>query len=511
MDNMKLITEIAKENNINSDLDLYGKYKAKINEYIPKNNKKGKLILVTSTNPTPMGEGKTTLSIGLVDSLKYLNKNAVVVLREPSLGPVFGSKGGAAGGGLAKVVPEDDINLHFNGDFHAITSANNLLCAIIDNHIYQGNELKIKEVTFKRCLDVNDRALRHIKLDSREESFVITPASEIMAIFCLSTSFDDLKRRLGNIIVGFNEDNKAVLAKELNCVDALALLLKDAIKPNLVQTLFNSPAIVHGGPFANIAHGCNSIIATKYALDNFDYVVTEAGFGSDCGALKFLDLKCNVANIYPDLIVINSTIKALKYNGNDNLKEGFENLKYHINLMKNYSDKIIVSLNKFDTDTDDEIAKLKELVENENVPFVVSTMFKDGNTGCLDLANIIDEYAVNEKRFKAYENEDTIYEKIEKLCHMYGAKEVIYTDEAKKNIDKILNDDLYKNFRICIAKTPASITDDKNKLGAPKDFTMTVTNIQVEGGAEFIVVYMGNILTMPGLGKTPNYEKIRIS
>ena len=341
MDNMKLITEIAKENNINSDLDLYGKYKAKINEYIPKNNKKGKLILVTSTNPTPMGEGKTTLSIGLVDSLKYLNKNAVVVLREPSLGPVFGSKGGAAGGGLAKVVPEDDINLHFNGDFHAITSANNLLCAIIDNHIYQGNELRIKEVTFKRCLDVNDRALRHIKLDSREESFVITPASEIMAIFCLSTSFDDLKRRLGNIIVGFNEDNKAVLAKELNCVDALALLLKDAIKPNLVQTLFNSPAIVHGGPFANIAHGCNSVIATKYALDNFDYVVTEAGFGSDCGALKFLDLKCNVANIYPDLIVINSTIKALKYNGNDNLKEGFENLKYHINLMKNYSDRII--------------------------------------------------------------------------------------------------------------------------------------------------------------------------
>ena len=511
MQNMKLITDIAKENNINSDLDLYGKYKAKINEYMPKNNKKGKLILVTSTNPTPMGEGKTTLSIGLVDSLNYLNKNAVVVLREPSLGPVFGSKGGATGGGLAKVMPDQDIDLHFNGDFHAITSANNLLCAIIDNHIYQGNKLDIKEVTFKRCLDVNDRALRHISLDSREDSFVITPASEIMAILCLSTSFEDLKRRLGNIIVGFNKSNKAVLAKELNCVDSLALLLKEAIKPNLVQTLFNSPAIIHGGPFANIAHGCNSIIATNYALDNFDYVVTEAGFGSDMGALKFLDLKCNVANIYPDLIVINSTIKALKYNGNNSIEEGFANLKFHIDLMKNYSNKVIVSLNKFDTDTDDEITLLKSLVEKENVPFVVSTMFKDGNTGCLDLANMIDNYAVNDKKYIAYKNEDSIYNKIETLCHMFGAKDIIYTDIAKEKIEKISNDEVYKNFRVCIAKTPASITDNKDVLGAPKDFTMKVTDIQVEGGAEFIVAYMGNIMTMPGLGKKPNYENIKLS
>ena len=503
---MMLITEVAKKYNIDQDLDLYGKYKAKINNYDEMGNKKGRLILVTSTNPTPTGEGKTTLSIGLTDSLNYLNKNAVVVLREPSLGPVFGTKGGAAGGGLAKVVPEEDINLHFTGDFHAVTSANNLLSAIIDNHIYQGNELGIDEVCFKRCLDVNDRALRRVSLDKRKESFVITPASEIMAILCLSKDYTDLKRRLGNIIVGYTKDKKEILAKDLKCVGALAILLKDAIKPNLVQTLYNSPAIIHGGPFANIAHGCNSIIATKYALSHFDYVITEAGFGSDMGALKFLDIKCKEADIYPDIIVVNATIKALKYNGSNDLVKGFENLKFHINLMKKYSDRVIVSLNRFDDDTNDDINMLKELVETQDAQFTVSTMFKDGNVGCITLAEMITNNDYNSLRYDAYNEDDTLVEKIKKITKLFGASKVEYTQDALRKINDVMNSK-YKSYKICIAKTPQSITDNKNVLGAPKDFTMTVTDILVQGGAEFIVIYMGDIMTMPGLGKKSNYLK----
>ncbi len=511
MDNMKLITEIAKENNINSDLDLYGKYKAKINEYIPKNNKKGKLILVTSTNPTPMGEGKTTLSIGLVDSLKYLNKNAVVVLREPSLGPVFGSKGGAAGGGLAKVVPEDDINLHFNGDFHAITSANNLLCAIIDNHIYQGNELKIKEVTFKRCLDVNDRALRHIKLDSREESFVITPASEIMAIFCLSTSFDDLKRRLGNIIVGFNEDNKAVLAKELNCVDALALLLKDAIKPNLVQTLENNPVIIHGGPFANIAHGCNSVIATKLGLKVSDYVVTEAGFGADLGAEKFLDIKCRLNSLKPNCVVINATVRALKYNGNDDLKVGIANLRRHIENINKYTNNIVICINKFDTDTNEDIEFIKNYVNNLGFSAITCISYKDGGNGAIELANEIINITNKESNFKVlYNLEDSVVNKINTISkEIYRASNVIISDSIKEKINIIENNG-FGNLPICIAKTQYSFTDNPKVLGAPINFDMTVTDVRLNTGAGFIVVLMGNIMTLPGLGKNSAYLNMNI-
>ena len=509
MDNLINIKEIADKFNIKEDLELYGNYKAKVNNINLDNKKRGKLVLVTSTNPTPSGEGKTTLSIGLCDSLNKIGHKTIVALREPSLGPVFGSKGGAAGGGLAKVVPEDDINLHFTGDMHAITSANNLLSAIIDNHIFQGNKLDIQKVNFKRCLDVNDRALRHINIGSRDESFVITPASEIMAILCLSNNMDELKQRLGNIIVGYNSDNKEIYARELNCVDALALLLKDAIKPNLVQTLYHNLAVVHGGPFANIAHGCNTIIATKYALQNSEYTITEAGFGSDMGALKFLDIKCRLNDIYPDVIVINSTIKALKYNGEDNIEKGFENLKFHINLMKMYNSNVIVSLNKFDTDTDEEINLVKELVEKENVKFVTSTMYKDGEDGVIELANEIINLPENKINFTAYDINDDIDIKIDKMCQLYGASSIIYSEGVKEKIDEI-NKTVYKSMPICIAKTPLSITDDKNKLGCPKDFTFTVTDILVQGGAGFIVVYMGDIMTMPGLGKTPNYEKIKL-
>ena len=505
MDKLLNIKEVASKINIESNIESYGDYKAKIKDFSSNQNKKGKLILVTSTNPTPEGEGKTTLSIGLHDSFRKLGVNSLVCLREPSLGPVFGSKGGAAGGGKAKVLPEDDINLHFNGDFHAITSANNLLCAIIDNHIFQGNKLDIKDINFHRCLDVNDRALRNIELSGRKESFVITPASEIMAILCLAKDEKDLKNKLDNIIVGYNSKGEEILAKDLECTGALALLLKDAVKPNLVRTLYNNPAIIHGGPFANIAHGCNSIIATKYALSIADYVVTEAGFGSDCGALKFLDIKCRLNDIYPDVIVINSTIKSLKYHGGGDLVKGYENLQFHIDLMKKYNDNVIVSLNKFDTDTDEEISTLKQLVEKENVPFVVSSMFKDGEDGVIDLANlIININKDNTKHFEAYNINDLVEEKIEKVCKLYGCNNVIYNDGVLDKIKKI-NNSKYKNLPICIAKTPMSITDNKDLLGRPVDFNMTVTDIYVEGGAGFIVVKMGSILLMPGLGTKPRY------
>ena len=503
MKDMMNILDIAKKLNIENNIEPYGRYKAKILDYKSK-PKKGKLILVTSINPTPQGEGKTTLSIGLNDSLNKIGENSIVVLREPSLGPVFGTKGGAIGGGKAVVRPENDIDLHFNGDFHAITSANNLLSAVIDNHIYQGNELKIKTVIFKRCLDVNDRALRSIQLNDRKETFVITTASEIMAIVCLAKDIHDLKEKLDNIIIGYNDKDEPVFAKELKCTDAMTILLKDAIKPNLVQTGYNNPAIIHGGPFANIAHGCNSIIATNYALGISDYIITEAGFGSDMGALKFLDIKCRLNNIYPDAIVINATIKALKYNGKGNLEDGICNLGFHINLMKNFNSNIIVSLNKFTDDIEEEIEQVRKYVEEFDVDFVISSMYQDGEDGCIELANKITKLKENKKKFEIYPLEDDIYEKINKFCNLYGAKNVIYTEEAKQKINKIKNTK-YEKLPICIAKTPASITDKKEILGWPKEFEMTVTDIQLQNGAGFIVIYMGDIMTMPGLGKNSKY------
>lgn len=510
MKEMLNIKEVAKKINIENDIELYGNYKAKINVNNNSLNKKGKLILVTSTNPTPTGEGKTTLSIGLHDSLCKLGKKSLVVLREPSLGPVFGRKGGATGGGEASILPQNDINFHFTGDFHAITSCNNLLSAVIDNHIFQGNDLNIKTVTFKRCLDVNDRELRNVKLGNREEHFVITPASEIMAILCLAKDIYDLREKLGNIIVGYNNLGNEVYAKDLKCVDAMTILLKDAIKPNLVQTGYNNPAIVHGGPFANIAHGCNSIIATKYALSKADYVVTEAGFGSDCGALKFLDIKCRLNDIYPDLIIINSTIKSLKYNGNGSLKEGIENLHFHINLMKKYNRNIIVSLNKFNDDSSKDIEFVKNYVESKDCLFTVSTMYQDGENGCIDLANlVIDNINNNYEKYNAYNLNETIFDKITKVCSLYGATNIEYLNNTKEIIEKIDNT-TYRNLPIIIAKTPESITDNSKILGYPKNFTMKVTDVLVQGGAGFIVIYMGSVITMPGLNKSPNFLDMKL-
>lgn len=505
------IKEIGKKIGLKEDdLYCYGKYKAKIEKsFNDINNKDGKLILVTSVNPTPYGEGKTTLSIGLCDSLNKIGEKTIVTLREPSLGPVFGRKGGAVGGGKSKIEPEIDINLHFNGDFHAITSANNLLCAIIDNYIFQGNELNIDRVVFKRCLDINDRALRNISLKNREEHFIITPASEIMAILCLANNIDELKDMIGNILIGYTKDNKEIYAKDLHAQDALTILLSDAIKPNLVQTLYNNPAIVHGGPFANIAHGCNSVIATKTALKLSNYVITEAGFGSDMGAIKFFDIKARKNNIYPDVIVINSTIKALKHNGNGNLNEGISNLEFHIDNMRKFNDNVIVALNRFDDDLDEEIEYVKQFCISKNVEFEVCTMYSDGEGGCISLAEKIVKMPKNKKEYYTYDLNDDLKTKIKKVCNMFGCTNIIYDDDVLEKIGNIQNK--YHNLPICIAKTPDSISDDKNKLGYPKDFSMKVTDISVYSGAGFIVVYMGSILTMPGLSKNSNYLNMSIS
>ena len=496
---MKDIKDIVKRLNISEDnISYYGKYIAKIN-YKYRGNKKAKLILVTSINPTPYGEGKTTLSIGLTDSLNKINENAIAVLREPSLGPVFGRKGGAIGGGLSVVVPSTDINLHFTGDFHAITSANNLLCAIVDNHIYQGNDLGIEKVNIKRCLDINDRSLR--------DNFVITTASELMAIFCLSTSLSDLKRRIGNIIVGFTHEGKEIYARDLHAEDACTILLKDAINPNLVQTGYGNPAIIHGGPFANIAHGCNSIIATKLGLSISDYVITEAGFGSDCGAVKFFDIKCKDNNIYPDAVVLNCTIKALKYNGNDNLEEGISNLEYHIKNMSKYTSNLFIALNKFDTDTKEEIEYVRNYVKNLGYDLFECTMFKDGEDGCLSLAEQLTKIKPNTIKYHVYEQNDSLETKINKfLINEYGATKVVITDEAKEKLNRLNNSKL----NICISKTPMSITDDPKVLGYPKDFTMTVSDIYLYNGAGFITVLLGGVLTMPGLAKNSNYLDMHI-
>ena len=529
---MKNINDIAGALSIdNKYIENYGKYKAKVNLDIfdeLKNKKDGKLVLVTSINPTPFGEGKTTMSIGINDAMRLLDKNSIVVLREPSLGPVFGIKGGAAGGGYSQVVPMEDINLHFTGDIHAIESANNTLAAIIDNHIYQGNKLKVKEVVFKRCVDINDRALRNvtIKYDnkglSREDHYDITVASEIMAILCLATDIDDLKRRIGNILIGYNDDNKPIYAKDLNCVGAIALLLKDAIKPNIVQTLENNPAIIHGGPFANIAHGCNSIIATKLGLKLADYVVTEAGFGADLGAEKFLDIKCDVANISPDCVVINATVRSLKYNGGvdkkninienlEALKKGIVNLRQHIENVSKYTKNIVVCLNRFVNDTNLEVDYIINYVKDMGYPIEISTSFKDGGNGALNLAKKIIEVCDKEKDYKRlYNNNDSVVNKINTIANeIYRTDNVVYSEEIMKKI-KYLEDNGFGNLPICIAKTQYSFSDDPKKLGAPRNFDMVVTDIRVSSGAGFIVVLMGNIMTMPGLGKNSAYLNMDI-
>lgn len=516
------------------EIEEYGKYKAKINEQAItrlKSNKNGKLILVTAMNPTPLGEGKTTVSIAIADGLNKINKKAILALREPSLGPVFGMKGGATGGGKVQIAPMEDINLHFTGDIHAITSANNLLSSMIDNHIYFGNELKIKRVTWKRCVDLNDRQLRCIetglsgenKIVPRKDGFDITVASEIMAILCLSNDINDLRKRLGNIIIGYNEDEEPVYAKDLKAEGAMTVLLKDAINPNLVQSLEGTPCIIHGGPFANIAHGCNSVRATKLALKLGDFAITEAGFGSDLGAEKFLDIKCRKAELKPNVVVIVATIKALKYHGgvakedilkpNDEaLKNGMHNLYKHIYNMKNeFGLNVIVAINKFNTDTDTEIDFVKNDLTKKCIPSSVVEGWAKGGDGAIDIAEKIVQISEKETDFKfVYEDSDDIKEKIEKVAKkIYGAEDIKYTDLAEENIEKIKN--LGKsNLPICIAKTQYSLSDDAKNLECKEPFYITVRDVAIKNGAEFIVVYCGKIMTMPGLPRVPAAEGIDV-
>ena len=515
--NMLNINELANKLNIDEKyLECYGKYKAKINLNIKKelNKENGKLILITSINPTPYGEGKTTVSIGINDALNSIGKKAIVVLREPSLGPVFGIKGGATGGGYAQVVPMEDINLHFTGDIHAIELANNLLCAIIDNHIFQGNSLGIHEIYYNRCIDLNDRALRSVIINSsydRYDNYDITVASEMMAILCMSEDLEDLKNRIGNILIGYTKEKKMIFARDLNCVGAIAMLLKDAIKPNLVQTLENNPALIHGGPFANIAHGCNSIIATKLGLSLSDYVVTEAGFGADLGAEKFLDIKCGRANLSPNCIVINATIRSLKYNGDNSLEKGIVNLERHIENMSKYTKNIIICINKFESDTDNEIEFVKEYVKKMGYDIEICNSYKEGSKGSIELAKKIVEICDREKDFKKlYDYNDSIINKINKICkEIYRANNVVINNEIKKKIEIIEENNMDK-LPICIAKTQYSFSDDPKKLGAPTNFEMKVTDIKLSSGAGFIVVLMGNIMTLPGLGKNSAYLNMDI-
>jgi len=512
------IGDVAKKIGICSDdIELYGKYKCKIS---PRDDLKGKLILVTAISPTPLGEGKTTVSIGLGDALKRLEKSVIIALREPSMGPVFGMKGGATGGGYSQVVPMEDINLHFTGDFHAITSANNLISAAIDNHIYFGNELNIKKVLFKRCLDVNDRALRNVDLGSRHDAFTITSASEVMALFCLASSLSDLRKRLGNIIIGVNDKDEYVYVRDLKLEGSLVALLKDAFKPNLVQTLENTPTIIHGGPFANIAHGCNSIVATKTALSYADYVVTEAGFGADLGAEKFFDIKCRVGNLKPDAVVLVVTIKALKYHGGADkdkileenynaLERGFENLDKHYSNLKKYGVDIVVCLNKFATDLDSEIELVRKHCLDSGYKFSISDAYKLGGVGAEDLAKQVISCQTNNFKF-LYDVNESIVSKIEAVCiKVYGASSVIISDLAKEKIDLIEKNNM-SNLPICVAKTQYSFSDDKEQIGVPKDFSVTVKDINLYGGAGFITVLLGSIMTMPGLSRHPNYENIDV-
>ena len=524
------ITEVVKEIGLTADdLELYGKYKAKIsNEYLKKieGNKKGKLILVTAINPTPAGEGKTTTSVGLGQAFGKLGKKAVIALREPSLGPCFGIKGGAAGGGYAQVVPMEDLNLHFTGDFHAITSANNLLAALLDNHIQQGNALRIdtRQIVWKRCLDMNDRVLRNVvvglgsKTDGfvREDHFVITVASEIMAILCLATDLEDLKDRLGKIIVAYDLDGKPVTAKDLQAVGAMAALLKDAILPNVIQTLEHTPALVHGGPFANIAHGCNSVRATTAALSMADYVVTEAGFGADLGAEKFFDIKCRQAGLSPDAVVLVATIRALKYNGGvpkaelsaenvEALEKGIVNLEKHIENLQKYKVPVVVTLNSFVTDSEAEIAFVKQFCEERGCEFAISEVWEKGGEGGIALAEkVLKTLEEKESHFEPlYPSELPLTEKIETVAkEIYGAKGINYTAAAKKQLAK-LTELGFGDLPVCMAKTQYSLSDDPALLGRPKDFDITVREAYVSAGAGFVVVLTGAVMTMPGLPKQP--------
>ena len=524
------IAEVAKKIGVSEDdLELYGKYKAKIDDSWwekNKNNKDGKLILVTAINPTPAGEGKTTTSVGLSQAFCKLGKKCVVALREPSLGPCFGIKGGAAGGGYAQVVPMEDLNLHFTGDFHAITSANNLLAAILDNHIQQGNELGIdpRNVVWKRCMDMNDRVLRNIvvglgaKTDGtvREDHFVITVASEIMAVLCLASDMKDLKERLSRIIVAYDYSGNPVTAGQLKCVGSMAALLKDAIKPNIIQTLENTPAIIHGGPFANIAHGCNSVRATRYALKAADYVITEAGFGADLGAEKFFDIKCRMAGFKPDCVVLVATIRALKYNGGvakadlsnenlDALKKGIVNLEKHIENLQQYKVPVVVTLNAFSSDTDAETEFVKNFCEERNCEFALSKVWELGGEGGVELANKVLKTLEEKESFfePIYKDELSLKEKIETVAKkIYGAKDVSYSKESEKMLKK-LEDLGFSNLPVCMAKTQYSLSDDQTLLGRPEGFTLNVRDAYISAGAGFVVVLTGQIVTMPGLSKTP--------
>ena len=533
---MQPITEIAKILNISEDeLELYGKYKAKLSLHYWQELQKrpdGKLILVTAINPTPAGEGKTTTSIGLGDAFHLLGEKTVIALREPSLGPCFGLKGGAAGGGYAQVVPMEDINLHFTGDFHAITSAHNLLAAVIDNHLQQGNELDldVRRITWKRVVDLNDRALRNIICGlggtahgiPRETGFDITVASEMMAILCLTSDLADMKRRLGNIVIGYTRSGRPVRAEELKVTGALTLLFKDAIKPNLVQTLEGTPALVHGGPFANIAHGCNSVMATKYALKMADYVITEAGFGGDLGAEKFLDIKCRFAGLNPSAVVIVATIRALKMHGGlakdelgtENipaLRLGLENLQRHIKNMHKFGLPTVVAINAFPTDTPAELAELTNLCNELGAKVAVSTAWADGGKGAVDLAKLVIEATKAPNHFKfIYDTDASIKDKITTIAReIYGAKGVNFTPAAAKTIAELESFGLDK-MPVCMAKTQYSFSDDPTKLGAPKDFTITVRELRLSAGAGFIVALTGNVLTMPGLPKKPAAENMNI-
>ena len=534
---LKHIREIATIAGIPEEyLDYYGKYKAKIDLKLLEKTKtkQGKLVLVTAINPTPAGEGKTTTTIGLADGLKKLNKNVVVALREPSLGPVFGVKGGAAGGGYAQIAPMEDINLHFTGDFHAIGAANNLLAAMLDNHIFQGNSLGIdtNKITWKRAVDMNDRQLRNIEDGlgggkngvPRKDGFDITVASEIMAILCLSTSISDLKARLSKIIVGYTFDDKPITAGDLKAQGAMATLLKEAIKPNLVQTLEGTPAIVHGGPFANIAHGCNSVLATQVAMSLGDYAITEAGFGADLGAEKFLDIKCRLANLKPSCVVIVATIRALKMHGGmekqelshenlEALKKGIPNLLRHISNITNvYKLPAVVAINKFETDTENEINLLTNECKALGVNVVLSDVWANGGNGGIDLAKEVINLCEKDNDFSfSYDTNLSIKEKINAVVtKIYGGKSTVYTEDAEKEIAKLENLG-FSSLPVCIAKTQYSFSDDATKLGAPEDFTVTVRNVKVSSGAGFIVVLTGNILTMPGLPKVPAAEGIDIN
>ncbi len=535
---MLKITEIARNLGVSEeDIEPYGHYKAKLSENLFKktaDKPDGKLILVTAINPTPAGEGKTTISVGLAESMAKIGKNAVLALREPSLGPVFGIKGGAAGGGYAQVVPMEDINLHFTGDMHAITAANNLLCALIDNHLQQGNPLRIdqRRILFKRCMDMNDRALRYINVGlggkvngvPREDGFNITVASEIMAILCLASDLDDLKKRLERILVAYDLDGNPIYAKQLKGCGAMTALLKDALKPNLVQTLENTPAIMHGGPFANIAHGCNSVRATKLALKLGDYCITEAGFGADLGAEKFLDIKCRFAGLTPDCVVLVATIRALKYNGGvakadlqeenvEALKKGIVNLKTHIENMHKYGLPVVVAINRFHTDTDAEIEVIKDFCKEMGVEVSLAEIFAKGGEGGTDLAEkvcaTIERCEGCQTNFKPiYDEKLPIKEKLEIIAkEIYRADGVVFTAQAEKSLKEI-NSLGFSDIPVCVAKTQYSLSDDPTKLGKPENFTITVRDLKLSAGAGFVVALTGDIMTMPGLPRVPAAEKI---